>query len=165
MDDAGSISNSITTHAGSILPLPTSVPVPPSLPTPTASHSLPPPATEQTPLLAVDNPQRATISTKKASYANTLSWKARNLREDFHSAFTVNNAKHTLATGVQALPAVLLGSLLNILDGVSCESTAVGYVDNKMLMRRLTTDGMIIFPAAGVFADLGPMGVSMFFLS
>jgi SulP family sulfate permease len=66
---------------------------------------------------------------------------------------------------VQALPAVLLGSLLNILDGVSCESLAVGYVDNKMLMRRLTTDGMIIFPAVGVFADLGPMGVSMFFLS
>jgi len=24
---------------------------------------------------------------------------------------------------------------------------------------------MIIFPAAGVFADLGPMGVSMFFVS
>jgi hypothetical protein len=26
-------------------------------------------------------------------------------------------------------------------------------------------DGMIIFPAAGVFADLGRMGVSMFFVS
>ena len=27
------------------------------------------------------------------------------------------------------------------------------------------TDGMIIFPATGVFANLGPMGVSMFFIS
>ena len=26
-------------------------------------------------------------------------------------------------------------------------------------------DGMIIFPATGVFANLGPMGVSMFFIS
>lgn len=26
-------------------------------------------------------------------------------------------------------------------------------------------DGMIIFPAAGVFSGLGPMGVSMFFVS
>ena len=27
------------------------------------------------------------------------------------------------------------------------------------------TDGMIIFPATGVFSELGPMGVSMFFIS
>lgn len=27
------------------------------------------------------------------------------------------------------------------------------------------TDGMIIFPGTGVFAGLGPLGVSMFFLS
>ncbi|KAF9524794.1 sulfate transporter family-domain-containing protein [Crepidotus variabilis] len=46
---------------------------------------------------------------------------------------------------VKAIPAVLLGCLLNILDGVSY--------------------GMIVFPATGVFADLGPMGVSMFFVS
>ncbi|KAF8197043.1 sulfate transporter family-domain-containing protein [Pholiota molesta] len=48
-------------------------------------------------------------------------------------------------TAVRAVPAVLLGCLLNILDGVSY--------------------GMIIFPATGVFADLGGMGVSMFFVS
>ena len=29
----------------------------------------------------------------------------------------------------------------------------------------LSTDGMIMFPATGVFADLGPMGVSIFFLT
>ncbi|KAJ7577964.1 sulfate transporter family-domain-containing protein [Mycena floridula] len=50
-----------------------------------------------------------------------------------------------MKTAVKSIPAVLLGSLLNILDGVSY--------------------GMIIFPATGVFADKGPMGVSMFFLS
>ncbi|TFY58018.1 hypothetical protein EVG20_g8313 [Dentipellis fragilis] len=46
---------------------------------------------------------------------------------------------------VSAVPAVVLGALLNVLDGVSY--------------------GMIIFPASGVFAGLGPMGVSMFFVS
>ncbi|KAF9039032.1 hypothetical protein BJ165DRAFT_362262 [Panaeolus papilionaceus] len=48
-------------------------------------------------------------------------------------------------TAVKAIPAVLLGALLNVLDGISY--------------------GMIIFPATGVFAGLGPMGVSMFFVS
>uniref|UniRef100_A0A0W0FIS6 Putative vacuole protein n=1 Tax=Moniliophthora roreri TaxID=221103 RepID=A0A0W0FIS6_MONRR len=46
---------------------------------------------------------------------------------------------------VRALPAVLLGCLLNILDGVSY--------------------GMIIFPTSDPFTTLGPMGVSMFFVS
>ncbi|OAX35963.1 hypothetical protein K503DRAFT_696020 [Rhizopogon vinicolor AM-OR11-026] len=46
---------------------------------------------------------------------------------------------------LKSLPAVLLGTLLNILDGVSY--------------------GMIIFPAFGVFDGLGGMGVSMFFVS
>ncbi|KAF9240839.1 sulfate transporter family-domain-containing protein [Melanogaster broomeanus] len=44
----------------------------------------------------------------------------------------------------RAVPAVVLGTLLNILDGVSY--------------------GMIIFPAKGIFAKLGGLGVSMFFL-
>lgn len=51
----------------------------------------------------------------------------------------------TISTVIRSIPAVLLGSLLNILDGVSY--------------------GMIIFPEKGVFAGLGPMGVSMFFVS
>jgi len=33
------------------------------------------------------------------------------------------------------------------------------------LQYHVIPDGMIIFPAAGVFTDLGPMGVSMFFVS
>ena len=46
---------------------------------------------------------------------------------------------------LQVLPAVILGLLLNILDGVSY--------------------GMIIFPATGVFAGFGGTGVSMFFVT
>ncbi|KAJ7074561.1 sulfate transporter family-domain-containing protein [Mycena amicta] len=51
----------------------------------------------------------------------------------------------TLIQSFSALPAVVLGCLLNILDGVSY--------------------GMIIFPATAPFDGLGPMGVSMFFVS
>ncbi|KAJ7675474.1 sulfate transporter family-domain-containing protein [Mycena rosella] len=54
-------------------------------------------------------------------------------------------AATTLKQAVKALPAVVLGCLLNILDGVSY--------------------GMIIFPTTPPFDDLGPMGVSMFFVS
>ncbi|KAF8151705.1 hypothetical protein B0H34DRAFT_728658 [Crassisporium funariophilum] len=46
---------------------------------------------------------------------------------------------------VRAVPAVGLGCLLDVLDGVSY--------------------GMIMFPSTGIFADLGPMGVSMFFVT
>ncbi|KAK0451278.1 sulfate transporter family-domain-containing protein [Desarmillaria tabescens] len=53
----------------------------------------------------------------------------------------------TVQTSLKSIPAVILGSLLNILDGVSY--------------------GMIIFPASGVFDEyqMAPIGVSMFFLS
>ncbi|KIY67017.1 hypothetical protein CYLTODRAFT_454835 [Cylindrobasidium torrendii FP15055 ss-10] len=56
-------------------------------------------------------------------------------------------AREYSVTAVQSLPAVLLGGLLNILDGVSY--------------------GMIIFPSSGVFEDyhMAPLGVSMFFVS
>jgi SulP family sulfate permease len=60
-------------------------------------------------------------------------------------AASKDNVEGFLKTSVKSLPAVLLGTLLNILDGVSY--------------------GMIIFPAVGIFADLGGMGVSMFFVS
>lgn len=53
--------------------------------------------------------------------------------------------KHVPALAVKALPAVILGTLLNILDGISY--------------------GMLVFPAAGVFTGLGGVGVSMFFVS
>ncbi|KZP23932.1 hypothetical protein FIBSPDRAFT_736539 [Athelia psychrophila] len=58
---------------------------------------------------------------------------------------TLGTLTYVAKTSVASVPAVILGTLLNILDGVSY--------------------GMIIFPAAGVFAGLGGMGVSMFFVS
>ncbi|KIN95043.1 hypothetical protein M404DRAFT_34504 [Pisolithus tinctorius Marx 270] len=46
---------------------------------------------------------------------------------------------------ISSVPAVIFGALLNILDGLSY--------------------GMIMFPASGVFTNLGGMGVSLFFVS
>ncbi|OBZ73456.1 Uncharacterized protein C24H6.11c [Grifola frondosa] len=54
-------------------------------------------------------------------------------------------AKSIARDALQSVPAVILGTLLNILDGISY--------------------GMIIFPAMGVFGGLGGAGVSMFFVS
>ncbi|KAI0933274.1 hypothetical protein AcV7_004789 [Taiwanofungus camphoratus] len=54
-------------------------------------------------------------------------------------------AKSLFVTAAQSLPAVILGTLLNVLDGISY--------------------GMIIFPTSGVFSNLGGAGVSMFFVS
>ncbi|KAJ7186860.1 sulfate transporter family-domain-containing protein [Mycena filopes] len=92
-----------------------------------SSSSSPPsppqqPPTESTPLLPPrPGPKRRTIKTLESLAATTLKQAA------------------------QALPAVVLGCLLNILDGVSY--------------------GMIIFPTSAPFDDLGPMGVSLFFVS
>ncbi|KAG6827579.1 hypothetical protein H0H93_015501, partial [Arthromyces matolae] len=52
---------------------------------------------------------------------------------------------HTAEIALHSIPAVLLGCLLNILDGISY--------------------GMIMFPGTGVFEELGAMGVSLFFLT
>ncbi|KAH8105254.1 sulfate transporter family-domain-containing protein [Cristinia sonorae] len=70
----------------------------------------------------------------------TNSWRHR-----LSSVRGTDGFKRAPAEVVRALPAVLLGALLNVLDGISY--------------------GMIIFPAAGVFAGLGGVGVSMFFVS
>jgi SulP family sulfate permease len=79
-------------------------------------------------------------------------------------AFTPESIKAVARTGFHAVPAVVLGSLLNILDGVSCGSDS-WWICNQHA--HYLTDGMIIFPASGAFADagLGPVGVSMFFVS
>lgn len=67
-----------------------------------------------------------------------------------------------LATCVRSLPAVLLGALLNILDGISCELSR-GHAWSHLMW--CLSDGLIIFPTSGIFADLGGLGVSMFFVS
>ncbi|KAH9989296.1 sulfate transporter family-domain-containing protein [Russula vinacea] len=84
---------------------------------------LPTPTTERTPLLP--------LSSFQTLHHMPHKW--------------VAHARSTITEAVHALPAVILGLLLNILDGISY--------------------GMIIFPVTGEFVDLGTMGVSMFFVS
>ncbi|EMD35753.1 hypothetical protein CERSUDRAFT_52921 [Gelatoporia subvermispora B] len=69
----------------------------------------------------------------------------RSLRKRVRHLASVESLGHLSAAVATSLPAVVLGALLNILDGVSY--------------------GMIIFPATGVFANLGGTGVSMFFVT
>ncbi|CEL61232.1 putative protein C24H6,11c OS=Schizosaccharomyces pombe (strain 972 / ATCC 24843) GN=SPAC24H6.11c PE=4 SV=1 [Rhizoctonia solani AG-1 IB] len=76
-----------------------------------------------------------------------LSWKtARALvRSKVQEYSSPENLKSTLSLVVTSIPAVILGMLLNVLDGVSY--------------------GMIIFPAGDIFLGFGGLGVSMFFVT
>ncbi|GAA6005747.1 hypothetical protein JCM10207_005320 [Rhodosporidiobolus poonsookiae] len=61
-------------------------------------------------------------------------------------ALSIHDVKEAGETAVKSIPAVILGTLMNILDGVSY--------------------GLITFPTSvPAFADYGGMGVSMFFVS
>src|SRR5258706_1141364 len=65
-----------------------------------------------------------------------------------NGAKTVSQPSHIANLGFRifsSLPAVFLGLLLNILDGVSY--------------------GMILFPSGAIFDGFGPMGVSLFFVT
>ncbi|KAH7914934.1 sulfate transporter family-domain-containing protein [Hygrophoropsis aurantiaca] len=106
-------------------------------------------ATESTPLLARSYPPN-----RRPAYFNAhgipLSKSINRIVSFFSRPLSIahpNNIdpRSLGKTALKSLPAVILGTLLNILDGVSY--------------------GMIIFPAFGVFADLAGMGVSMFFAS
>lgn len=83
--------------------------------------------------------------------------------------FLVDTFPDVMGAAIKSLPAVLLGCLLNVLDSVSCRQTFLfdGFLlslfDSELTF--ILADGMIIFPSTGVFANLGPMGVSMFFLT
>ncbi|KAL7411289.1 sulfate transporter family-domain-containing protein [Mrakia frigida] len=65
--------------------------------------------------------------------------------KDFHRPTGKEVYQHAVVEPVKVIPAVVLGLLLNILDGVSY--------------------GMITFPANLIFTDFGSIGVSMFFMS
>ncbi|KAK2462413.1 hypothetical protein APHAL10511_005719 [Amanita phalloides] len=67
------------------------------------------------------------------------------LKDKIKNTLSLYSPRDMRMMALRAIPAVMLGCLLNILDGVSY--------------------GMIIFPSTGVFSGLGPMGVSMFFAS
>ncbi|KAF7789143.1 hypothetical protein EIP86_000080 [Pleurotus ostreatoroseus] len=77
---------------------------------------------------------------KRTARGVLAGWQYRALRSS-----SMAGCRDVAVTAVRSLPAVLLGTLLNILDGVSY--------------------GMISFPAAGVFVGLGGVGVSMFFVT
>ena len=64
---------------------------------------------------------------------------------DFHRPTGKEVYENAVVQPVKLVPAVVLGLLLNILDGVSY--------------------GMITFPANAIFQDFGSVGVSMFFMS
>ncbi|TFK98319.1 sulfate transporter family-domain-containing protein [Pterulicium gracile] len=96
-----------------------------------------PPHDERTPLLAPQPPSTPPSSSSSWLHSKTsLARLVDSVRQ---------HAPDVPSQTAQALPAVGLGALLNILDGVSY--------------------GMIMFPASGVFADKGSMGVSMFFVT
>lgn len=76
----------------------------------------------------------------------------------------IKHVGDVLTTSMHAVPAVILGTLLNILDGISCMYLSLG-LELRMCLITEYTDGMITFPAAGVFTGLGGIGVSMFFVS
>jgi hypothetical protein len=73
------------------------------------------------------------------------------------------SAKDLLTTLIRSLPAVILGVLLNILDGVSCMPFIKCFI--LQWHESWFLDGLIIFPTIGIFADLRGLGVSMFFVS
>lgn len=74
--------------------------------------------------------------------------------------FTSESVKHGLAQAAASLPAVVLGMLLNILDGVSYGVSTFpdGVLHTNILQ-------MIIFPAGEIFANFAGIGVSMFFIT
>ncbi|OCH91545.1 hypothetical protein OBBRIDRAFT_728492 [Obba rivulosa] len=108
------------------------------------------PVSESAPLLAdLEAAHPSYSGNGSIAHARTSKQHARhvlvNLRKRIRHAATMESVGHLSATVAKSLPAVLLGALLNVLDGVSY--------------------GMIIFPSTGVFANLGGAGVSMFFVT
>ncbi|CUA78230.1 putative protein C24H6,11c [Schizosaccharomyces pombe 972h-] [Rhizoctonia solani] len=76
-----------------------------------------------------------------------LSWKSTRtlVRSKIQEYTSPENLQLILSQTMTAIPAVILGMLLNVLDGVSY--------------------GMIIFPAGDIFDGFGGIGVSMFFVT
>ena len=110
----------------------------------------------------------STMSKTAVKLKDTLrKWKARFERP----IRTVGNPKswdlHTVWVQVirkpaSYIPSVILGLLLNILDALS-----YGKIDNVSQYQRLTKElGMILFPLGEpIFADLGPDGISIYYVS
>ena len=136
-------------------------PTPRRTPTTVSQHGRVPlptcPPTEGSSLLRGTFPQTySTIPAPPQSPAPLLPASNRSLRKRVRAAWksatssakTVSQPSHIAHLGFRifsSLPAVFLGLLLNILDGVSY--------------------GMILFPSGAIFNGFGPMGVSLFFVT
>ncbi|KAG9091211.1 hypothetical protein FRC07_011893 [Ceratobasidium sp. 392] len=93
---------------------------------------------------------RHDVNTSPASLERRLTWKsARTVVQSFgakaKAMATPAGVKAGLALTAMTLPAVVLGMLLNVLDGVSY--------------------GMILFPAGEIFDNFAGLGVSIFFVT
>ncbi|KAK8864231.1 hypothetical protein IAR55_001477 [Kwoniella newhampshirensis] len=97
-------------------------------------------ASERTPLLGGGNGEGKKRSWGGQALANLGAWKS-----SLAKVSAKDVAREAITEPFKALPSVILGLLLNVLDGVSY--------------------GMILFPANAVFVDFGSLGVSMFFMS
>ncbi|KAF9652510.1 hypothetical protein BDM02DRAFT_3089083 [Thelephora ganbajun] len=105
----------------------------------------PPQSPEEAPLLTHNTVPHISYSSVEAGLSRLPSKSKFRIKLASASETAYARSGDLLMTCVRSLPAVLLGVLLNTLDGVSY--------------------GLIIFPTSGVFADLGGLGVSMFFVS
>lgn len=108
-----------------------------------APHRPPIPEGDQLPLSQPSPPQPEPAQSVYSPSESTPLLPARTSLKKIK--YLENLGSRTINQVIQAVPAVVLGCLLNILDGVSY--------------------GMILFPTTPPFSDLGPMGVSMFFMS
>ncbi|KAL8286302.1 hypothetical protein RQP46_004790 [Phenoliferia psychrophenolica] len=102
---------------------------------------------EQTPLLGKSKSNGAAGGEMVGAARRTVDgWIGRALEKARAVEITKGDVVETAHEAVAAIPAVILGTLMNILDGVSY--------------------GMIMFPTnLPLFADFGGIGVSMFFVS
>jgi len=95
---------------------------------------------------------------------------------DFHRPTGKEVYQQAVVEPVKVIPAVILGLLLNILDGVSYDEFSSYLLRPRHLV--LLADSlsslsswfqdrlrMITFPANLIFTDFGSIGVSMFFMS
>lgn len=82
---------------------------------------------------------------KKRSWAGQMLSNVGSWKNNLSKVTARDVAEGIILEPIRTLPSVILGLLLNVLDGVSY--------------------GMILFPATPIFTDFGSLGVSMFFVS
>jgi hypothetical protein len=107
----------------------------------------PPQLSEEAPLLAHSMVHHISYSSVEAGLSHPPSKSKFRMRLASASQTACVRSGDLLATCVRSLPAVMLGMLLNILDGVSCEFSRVPH--DLISYERCWSDGLIIFPYHG----------------